>query len=226
MRNKKDILDILKEDLSGYEVKVEEKEWVKIKSAYDSKMFYRWNYRKINVFYLGAIIISFMGTFWLASDYLYTKNKVLEAYENRISALEKKIKLLNDEQKNISIEPVEQNSSEKAVKEEKKDNVLSPEQHDPSSSKKPTSPLESQLMKEKKTTPHNVVDTIEQKNLFSPKEVTIIDTNLSKTQNEVLKKLEETQQQPVIIVVQDTIIEYDSVKVSRHQLKKKHKRDF
>ena len=52
----------------------------------------------MNVYYAGAIIVSFIGTFAIGTDYYITKQKITEGYENRIATLENEVNNLRKEE--------------------------------------------------------------------------------------------------------------------------------
>ena len=225
MKEDKDILNIFKEELSQG-IDLENSDWMKIQSEIENQSFYRWNIRKMNVYYLGMILLSFCGTFWLASDYVYTKGVVLTDYELRIKRLEERLDLLQspivvkkevEEVKKVEVPNVvrEENTVDKKVSRINTVNeevvLIDKEDLSKIESKKES---EEQLFVDSR----GITDVIGEKLDTVKESDKLVEAPLVK-----IEKPELVKTKPVVIIVQDTIFEVDSVKISRRKLKNKSK---
>lgn len=93
MKENEDILDIFSDSFSDG-VSVGESDWQEIALKNQSRQFWRWNVAKLNVYYVGLIVASFVGTFALGTDYYITKKKITSEYETRILQLEQEVEKL------------------------------------------------------------------------------------------------------------------------------------
>lgn len=221
MKDDKDILNIFKEELSQG-IDLEDSDWVKIQTGIENQSFYRWNIRKMNVFYLGMILLSFCGTFWLASDYIYTKEVVLTDYELRIKRLEERLDLLQPPV--VVKNEVEQGENDKVLNVESEGEVVEIKVFEKKKAREEVVLIDKGDQLKLESEGSELVDS----NMVSDVVVDKIDTvkeggGLVEEPLIKIEKPELVKIKPVVIIVQDTIFEVDSVKVSRRKLKNKAK---
>lgn len=102
MKKEEDILDIFSESFSGG-TPVGESGWQEISLKNESRQFWKWNIAKLNIYYVGLIVASFVGTFVLGADYYQTKEKITNGYQTRITTLERKVENLESQLANSNL---------------------------------------------------------------------------------------------------------------------------
>lgn len=220
MKKEKDIANIFK-NVGNQASRLEEMDWINIETKYAKRLFFSWSWRRMNVYYVGLILISFFGTLAIGTDYYLTKQKLLEGkYHQNHSSIQffDKDSMSAKKKAPVSIAKIKSQDTTPTQKDTdhtkiEKDKITKREKlvEDSPSKIISTDSLDLQettltLDSINEIKPLLSVDTIKKKNLVS-----------------VPKDKEPETLEPVIIYVQDTIIQLDSTEVSARKMRKINK---
>ena len=188
------------------DVKLEDNDWLRLENELKRKEFYAFSFYRFNLYYALGIIFSFSASIYsLIDHHIYHKHgldKIVSTFENPDHFVKKSI-LVHD---TVFVEVAPSNLEKQSVKLKM---IGNHQKKMTSISLKAQKTVDQKLMSDIKTHQDEITDKNSESELF-----------ISKKIEPELKEEISAQTKSIVVHHRDTIVELDTIKVSRRKLKK------